>query len=74
MLELIGLDEADGSESNIPATSSNVRKDLTEWQERHATLVLTTVKVNSLFLILFILIPLLNFVVVVFVLLFLAWN
>ncbi|KAF5751994.1 hypothetical protein HS088_TW02G01013 [Tripterygium wilfordii] len=30
--------------SDVPTTASNVRKDLTEWQERHATLVLTTVK------------------------------
>ncbi|XP_061990950.1 uncharacterized protein LOC133709286 [Rosa rugosa] len=30
--------------SEVPTTASNVRKDLTEWQERHATLVLTTVK------------------------------
>ncbi|KAH7569946.1 hypothetical protein ACOSP7_017839 [Xanthoceras sorbifolium] len=29
---------------DVPTTTSNVRKDLTEWQERHATLVLTTVK------------------------------
>ncbi|KAK9906249.1 hypothetical protein M0R45_002676 [Rubus argutus] len=28
----------------VPTMASNVRKDLTEWQERHATLVLTTVK------------------------------
>ncbi|PON76731.1 BSD domain containing protein [Trema orientale] len=37
-------DEAEGSESETPTTASNVRKDLTEWQEKHATLVLTTVK------------------------------
>ncbi|KAL6192921.1 hypothetical protein ACLB2K_034007 [Fragaria x ananassa] len=30
--------------NEVPTTTSNVRKDLTEWQERHATLVLTTVK------------------------------
>ncbi|KAK2635985.1 hypothetical protein Ddye_030777 [Dipteronia dyeriana] len=30
--------------SDVSTTASNVRKDLTEWQERHATLVLTTVK------------------------------
>ncbi|TXG56692.1 hypothetical protein EZV62_018005 [Acer yangbiense] len=29
---------------DVSTTASNVRKDLTEWQERHATLVLTTVK------------------------------
>uniref|UniRef100_A0A2P2K1H3 Uncharacterized protein LOC8264662 n=1 Tax=Rhizophora mucronata TaxID=61149 RepID=A0A2P2K1H3_RHIMU len=38
-------DEADPSD--VATTASNVRKDLTEWQERHATLVLSTVKVNS---------------------------
>lgn len=32
----------------MATTGSNVRKDLTEWQEKHATMVLTTVKVNSL--------------------------
>ncbi|BFG16880.1 hypothetical protein CerSpe_031550 [Prunus speciosa] len=30
--------------SEVPTTASNVRKDLTEWQEKHATFVLTTVK------------------------------
>ncbi|XP_039051803.1 uncharacterized protein LOC120193361 isoform X1 [Hibiscus syriacus] len=30
--------------SDVTTTESNVRKDLSEWQERHATLVLTTVK------------------------------
>ncbi|XP_008243796.1 PREDICTED: uncharacterized protein LOC103342015 [Prunus mume] len=30
--------------SELPTTASNVRKDLTEWQEKHATFVLTTVK------------------------------
>ncbi|XP_065879698.1 uncharacterized protein [Euphorbia lathyris] len=35
-------DEAEASE--VPTTASNVRKDLNEWQERHATLVLTNVK------------------------------
>ncbi|KDP31406.1 hypothetical protein JCGZ_11782 [Jatropha curcas] len=30
--------------SDVPTTASNVRKDLNEWQERHATLVLTNVK------------------------------
>ncbi|XP_044490826.1 uncharacterized protein LOC123214880 [Mangifera indica] len=38
-------DEAETSD--VPTTASNVRKDLTEWQERHATLVLTTVKAIS---------------------------
>ncbi|KAH9772235.1 BSD domain-containing protein [Citrus sinensis] len=35
-------DEAEASD--VPNTTSNVRKDLTGWQERHATLVLATVK------------------------------
>lgn len=35
--------------SEVPTTASNVRKDLTEWQEKHATFVLTTVKVSSCF-------------------------
>lgn len=30
--------------SDVTTTVSNVRKDLTEWQEKHATIVLTTVK------------------------------
>jgi hypothetical protein len=30
----------------VATTGSNVRKDLTEWQEKHATMVLTTVKVK----------------------------
>ncbi|KAG6601361.1 hypothetical protein SDJN03_06594, partial [Cucurbita argyrosperma subsp. sororia] len=35
----------DGPEaSDVAVTASNVRKDLTEWQEQHATLVLTNVK------------------------------
>ncbi|XP_024018307.1 uncharacterized protein LOC21409138 [Morus notabilis] len=37
-------DEPEKSEPDAPTTASNVRKDLTEWQEKHATLVLTTVK------------------------------
>ncbi|KAG8652321.1 uncharacterized protein LOC110616489 isoform X2 [Manihot esculenta] len=35
-------DEAEASD--VPTTASHVRKDLNEWQERHATLVLTNVK------------------------------
>ncbi|KAF8407901.1 hypothetical protein HHK36_007039 [Tetracentron sinense] len=38
--------------SDIP-TVSNVRQDLTEWQARHATLVLSTVKVVTFFIQLF---------------------
>lgn len=37
----------DGEEmSDVAVTASNVRKDLTEWQEQHATLVLINVKVK----------------------------
>lgn len=43
------LPHADDSEvSDIPAVS-NVRQDLTEWQEKHAKLVLATVKVYTPF-------------------------
>nr|XP_029117621.1 uncharacterized protein LOC105034973 isoform X2 [Elaeis guineensis] len=35
------VDFVDGS---TPSTATNVRKDLTEWQEKHATLVLSKVK------------------------------
>ena len=42
---IINVDEPDASD--VAVTSSNVRKDLTEWQEKHATLVLTNVKVKS---------------------------
>lgn len=34
--------------SELGTTESNVRKDLSEWQERHATLVLGSVKVYTL--------------------------
>ncbi|KAI4357963.1 hypothetical protein L6164_001875 [Bauhinia variegata] len=34
----------DAEASDVPTTASNVRKDLNEFQEKHATLVLTTVK------------------------------
>ncbi|KAF9677269.1 hypothetical protein SADUNF_Sadunf08G0090400 [Salix dunnii] len=34
----------EGEPSDVETKESNVRKDLSEWQERHATLVLTTVK------------------------------
>ncbi|KAK8488694.1 hypothetical protein V6N13_042345 [Hibiscus sabdariffa] len=34
----------ESEQSDVTTTGSNVRKDLSEWQERHATLVLTTVK------------------------------
>ena len=38
----------DAPMSDVP-TVSNVRQDLTEWQARHAILVLSTVKVTQLF-------------------------
>ncbi|KAF8021370.1 hypothetical protein BT93_G1723 [Corymbia citriodora subsp. variegata] len=37
-------DEKEEEEGDAAATGSNVRRDLTEWQAKHATLVLTTVK------------------------------
>jgi len=44
--EVENVDESEGSDA--ATAGSNVRKDLNEFQEKHATLVLTTVKVNSL--------------------------
>lgn len=41
---MINVDEPEASD--VAVTASNVRKDLTEWQEQHATLVLTNVKVK----------------------------
>lgn len=41
-------DESESEGSDV--ATSNVRKDLNEFQEKHATLVLTTVKVNSYFM------------------------
>jgi hypothetical protein len=38
-----GLDES-SEVSDLETSASNVRKDLSEWQERHATLVLGSVK------------------------------
>ncbi|KAL5553800.1 hypothetical protein UlMin_041201 [Ulmus minor] len=40
-------DEADEAQPDVATTASNVRKDLSEWQEKHATLVLTHVKQMS---------------------------
>lgn len=37
---------ADYSEMSDVPTESNVQKDLNEWQEKHATLVLSKVKVS----------------------------
>uniref|UniRef100_A0A2N9J5P9 Uncharacterized protein n=1 Tax=Fagus sylvatica TaxID=28930 RepID=A0A2N9J5P9_FAGSY len=33
------------NEDETPTTSGNVRNDLSEWQERHATLVLSQIKI-----------------------------
>ncbi|XP_010551352.1 PREDICTED: uncharacterized protein LOC104821990 [Tarenaya hassleriana] len=38
------VDEQEPEVPDVPAAPSNIRKDLSEWQERHATLVLATVK------------------------------
>lgn len=42
-------DEPQPSNAETAASNSNVSKDLNEWQERHAMLVLSTVKVISIF-------------------------
>ena len=41
---------ADDTQLSDVATVSNVRQDLTEWQAKHANLVLSTVQVALLFL------------------------
>ncbi|OWM82888.1 uncharacterized protein LOC116189258 [Punica granatum] len=42
------VDDGSGvADSETATTSGNVRKDLSEWQERHASLVLSTVKEMS---------------------------
>lgn len=43
-LKLVHLSVDDSQMSNVP-TVSNVSQDLTEWQAKHASLVLSTVKV-----------------------------
>ncbi|CAL5189109.1 unnamed protein product [Lathyrus oleraceus] len=40
----VNSDESESEASDVPTSASNVRKDLNEFQEKHATLVLTTVK------------------------------
>ena len=40
-----GINDGDNSQ----ATSTNIGKDLSEWQERHAMLVLSKVKVQAYF-------------------------
>ncbi|KAK4748630.1 hypothetical protein SAY87_015216 [Trapa incisa] len=41
--------QEDGSHvSGVPPTTSKVRQDLNEWQAKHATLVLSTVKENKI--------------------------
>lgn len=42
---------ADDSEMSDSVMVSNVRQDLNEWQEKHAKLVLSTVKVRYILLI-----------------------
>lgn len=42
-------DAEEAEASDVATTATNVRKDLTEWQEKHATMVLTTVKVSSMY-------------------------
>lgn len=39
-------EEVEEEACGAAAAGSNVRRDLTEWQAKHATLVLTTVKVR----------------------------
>jgi len=47
MVWVSSVGNVDESEvSDVTTVGSNVRKDLNEFQEKHATLVLTTVKVN----------------------------
>lgn len=50
MCAIWNADESESEASDVPTSASNVRKDLNEFQEKHANLVLTTVKVNSMFL------------------------
>ncbi|XP_004490260.1 uncharacterized protein [Cicer arietinum] len=40
----VNSDENESEASDVPTSGSNVRKDLNEFQEKHANLVLTTVK------------------------------
>jgi len=46
MVVMMVDDEEKEEEGDAAAAGSNVRRDLTEWQAKHATLVLTTVKVR----------------------------
>lgn len=48
LLEGCFFDCADDTQMSDIPTVSNVRQDLTEWQEKHANLVLSTVKVVPL--------------------------
>lgn len=52
---VIADDDDDGGSETLMTTSSrgNVRNDLSEWQQRHATLVLSKIKVLFLFTIFF---------------------
>ena len=48
LLEWCFFDCADDAQMSDIPTVSNVRQDLTDWQEKHANLVLSTVKVAPL--------------------------
>lgn len=46
----MGVDEDESSYSEeVESTSTRVRKDLSQWQERHAVLILSNVKVILFF-------------------------
>ncbi|KAG2673550.1 hypothetical protein I3760_13G097500 [Carya illinoinensis] len=49
LVEIGVKDAVEAEASDGATTASNMRKDLLEWQEKHATVVLTTVKVAWLF-------------------------
>ena len=52
---VVADDDDDGGSETLMTTSSrgNVRNDLSEWQQRHATLVLSKIKVLFLFTVFF---------------------
>jgi len=46
----MGADEDESSYTEeVESTSTRVRKDLSQWQERHAVLILSNVKVSFFF-------------------------
>lgn len=48
--DFMGVDEDESSYSEeVESTSTRVRKDLSQWQERHAVLILSNVKVILFF-------------------------